>query len=273
MKSFFGRIAKTFAFLFHLDRGTVLSGFCALASQIFFYAYRLFRGSRAACAAFQDRRHPVSVSGIRFEVAAIPGDLGYIHECVIEGVYVSVPSFVPRPGDTCVDIGANIGSCALRWHRDNPTGRILCFEPHPGIYRRLAKNIALNSADRIETFPWALSDHDGPVEMFTDESSMIMRDRPFLRGSGELVQAHTLDYAVEALKISSIDICKIDVEGHEIRVLEGARRSLGRIKRFVIECHSPGLKKAAKDMLEPSFKVVREEGVASGLVFFENVRG
>jgi len=257
MKNSYLKIKKAFILFFYLDHGYFLRNVRLLGLQLCFYGYRAVRGGSAAFAVFRDRHVVLSVCRIKFGVSVVPHDLGYIYECVVEGVYASVAAFVPRPGDVCVDIGANIGSCALRWHRSNSSGRIICLEPHPGIRRRLVKNIELNGCSNIEVFPWALSDHDAPVKMSADDFSMM-------------VQAHTLNYLVEVLSLPMIDLCKIDVEGHEVEVLRGAERSLCLIKRLVLEYHSESLKQGVKDILSRHFTIVKEEGAGCGLLFAEN---
>jgi len=152
-------------------------------------------------------------------------------------------------GDTVVDVGANIGyTTAVVAGRLRGSGKILCFEPHPAIFRELTENIArwrqlLPGVD-FECFQTALSDACGgailaePWEFERNRGGTKLEDCPPTDGRAafEVVTAK-LDNAVPAAK--SIDVLKLDVEGHEAKVLRGARQILenGRVRDVVFEEH------------------------------------
>src|SRR3954469_15193830 len=71
-----------------------------------------------------------------------------------------------RPGDTCLDIGANIGMLALlaAW-AVGPRGRVIAFEPNPDVYARLAWHISENRLAQGAAHPVALSDPDATLRL------------------------------------------------------------------------------------------------------------
>lgn len=137
-----------------------------------------------------------------------------------------------KPGDVAVDVGANIGLytlvCAVCVGK---SGRVYAVEPSPRVFGYLQKNVALNPHRRhIQLFNCALGESDGVVR-FSDESQ---DDRNGIDDSGaQEVPVRRLD----ALPISeaSIALLKVDVEGYEKYVLDGATALLPRVQCIFIE--------------------------------------
>src|SRR5579862_4512005 len=103
----------------------------------------------------------------RFHVDTGRGDLGTIGEIFIDGLH-QVREFIPRDGDTCIDVGAHIGCVALQWRLTNRTGRIIAVEPHPQTVERLRANCVLNPGAEITVLATAVGSHDGPLEVILD---------------------------------------------------------------------------------------------------------
>jgi FkbM family methyltransferase len=144
-----------------------------------------------------------------------------------------------RPGNVCIDVGANIGSHTLVMaFAAGPTGRVIAVEPHPAIAEKLLENIALNHLANVAVVNAALSDSDGTATLYTFEDGSPNQAQSGLRptqGNGPTIQVRTLTgrTLVEAARIGSCDLIKIDVEGHEMVAL----RELAP----VIEAHHPSL--------------------------------
>lgn len=134
------------------------------------------------------------------------------------------------PGDTVLDVGANIGLWAMgAARRAGPTGVVHAVEPVPENYARLVSNLKLNDLGRVHAAPIAFSNRCGRVTMFrprygnSGHPSLGCRDgvdEPFQ------IDATTLDQYCELADIEKVDFIKIDVEGAELLVLEGAPRVL-----------------------------------------------
>lgn len=139
---------------------------------------------------------------------------------------------VLRPGMTFLDIGANIGYyTVIGAHLVGPTGRVHCFEPHAGIRTRLHDNIVRNGYQNVTVHAEALSDHTGTVTFFAvNEDDENQGTSSILPGSGrragEPVPSLTLDDFLAGVGPGRVDVIKMDVEGAELQVIAGARRTL-----------------------------------------------
>jgi FkbM family methyltransferase len=143
-----------------------------------------------------------------------------------------------RRGDVVVDVGANFGLTALSaFSAVGSRGHVYAFEPHPRIFRYLVGNIALNGAAEVITpYNMALGNHIGTVfltDRRADDQNTVSRDTTSTR-----VAQSTLDDVVVALR--RIALLKIDVEGYEKFVLEGATATLAHVDCVYFESHDAG---------------------------------
>jgi FkbM family methyltransferase len=136
-----------------------------------------------------------------------------------------------RPGAVALDIGANVGCYSLLFGQwVGPAGKVFAFEPSPDSFAGLCRHITLNClAEVVIPMPAAVSDASTAVQLLHDSSHGSNRvifpgeaagARPTLS-----VPAVTVDEFCEREKILP-DLIKIDVEGSELAVLRGARRTI-----------------------------------------------
>lgn len=139
-----------------------------------------------------------------------------------------------RPGDTFVDVGANIGMLTLAASTlVGNGGHVFCYEAHPQTFKYLVENIEINKFDNITPRNIAASNASGHLG-FSDLNS---DDQNYVSLSENLpltVPAAPLDEAPELLR-RKIALLKIDVEGFEKYVLEGARCVLERTDAVYFE--------------------------------------
>jgi FkbM family methyltransferase len=162
-----------------------------------------------------------------------------------------------RPGDTCFDVGANIGYFSLLMAKLAPNGTIHSIEPVPFNFQLLNTNVQLNRFSNIQPRPLAVSNHTGTAEftVATDGaySSFLDTKRKPIE-SRIVVETISLDEYCDQNSITRIDCLKVDVEGAEGKVLAGAARLLSnpaRRPRFiVIELYSPMLAQYGCDIQE-----------------------
>lgn len=135
---------------------------------------------------------------------------------------------------TFVDVGANIGAYTLIASEVSGT-RVVSFEPHPGTFGMLEKNVRLNGRSNVVCLNLALSRQDGEL-CFTDKpGSSVNRVEPGINSETKLrVPCRRLGAVCRELKLVP-DIVKIDVEGHETAVLEGFGDLTGTTKMIFIE--------------------------------------
>ena len=136
-----------------------------------------------------------------------------------------------RPGDTYIDVGANIGALALKAAAIvGRSGSVNAFEAHPRTFRFLQGNLRLNGFRNVTAVNRALSDKPGVVR-FTD---LHTDDQNSIRNDGAIsVEAARLDDVIQAQ--GPVALLKIDVEGAEKMVLEGAPRTLARTRAVYFE--------------------------------------
>jgi FkbM family methyltransferase len=149
------------------------------------------------------------------------------------------------PGSTVVDAGANIGyMTVLAGVLAGPGGKVTSFEPHPDLFGVLQRNIAaLRATGPAATFTphqAAVGDRPGTAQLvlppeFESNDGVARIDAEAAAGGRAItVDVLTLD---DLLGDSTVDVLKIDVEGYEPQVFEGASRTLAerRIRHVVFE--------------------------------------
>jgi len=150
-------------------------------------------------------------------------------------------------GATVVDVGANIGQYSLlAASLVGKAGRVVAFEPDPDIACHLREHIAMNGFG-IEVQQYALGDKDGRQGFYPagwagnqGQGSLLPAesDRSGIRKSQSVdVEVKRLDDVMQAMAIGYIDFLKIDVEGYELRVLQGGEKLLqaGNIAAMMVE--------------------------------------
>ncbi len=137
-----------------------------------------------------------------------------------------------RLGDTVIDVGAQIGFYTLRCARAvGPSGRVIAFEPDPRNAGRLRANVVANAFDgRVTILEEALSNAAGSralniaSERHTGWNSLERYDDIAV---GALpVRCERLSEVARREGVERVRLLKIDVEGHEPAVLEGAEALL-----------------------------------------------
>jgi FkbM family methyltransferase len=147
-----------------------------------------------------------------------------------------------RAGDVVLDVGANIGVTALRMSRAvGPTGVVYAFEPDPASYAKCVSLCEANQASNVLPMELAVSNKPGIVHLAVRDPNNLGMNQ--LGPSGHAVASVTLDTFVEERKLARIDVIKMDVEGHECSVLEGAREVLAKFRpRLFIEFDDASLR-------------------------------
>lgn len=134
-----------------------------------------------------------------------------------------------RPGDSVLDVGANIGTYALlAASMVRRRGRVDAFEPHPVSFARLVENVRLNAwQETVVCHRAAAGAHNGDVDLLSDMdvSSRVVRSRDLAGRHYERVSCRPLD---QVLLERDYAFAKIDVEGSEHEVLRGATAGLSR---------------------------------------------
>ncbi|MEM0489443.1 MAG: FkbM family methyltransferase [Candidatus Bathyarchaeia archaeon] len=155
------------------------------------------------------------------------GTLYYAYEIFMKGVYDKFHP--PKKRDIVIDVGAHIGLFTLKVARR--VRLVVAVEPHPINFYFLTSNIKTNHLENVIPMNIALSNFSGITKLYFGKfsgSHTIMEDRVKDTNRFILVKVETLDDIVQKLGLKGDLFVKIDVEGAELRVLEGARKVLQR---------------------------------------------
>lgn len=144
-----------------------------------------------------------------------------------------------RPGQTVIDIGANIGLYTLKAASlAGPAGRVIAVEPGEDASRQLRANLALNDFPQVTVVQLALSDHAGEATLhhipLGDDPQAYSLLPDSSAQTGEAVTIDTLDALVARLGLDALHLVKMDVEGAEPLVIAGGRETLLRFHPVVI---------------------------------------
>jgi FkbM family methyltransferase len=154
---------------------------------------------------------------------------------------ISAVSGIVKPGMTIIDIGAHIGYYTLLFaKRVGPNGRVLAFEPLPANFELLKRNIQLNGVPYVQAFPQAIFSRNEEIILTVPDDLPHSGDASVCHGRGRKefrVPAITLDAFCDSRGLRP-HILKMDVEGAEHDVLQGAAETIARCHPILlIELH------------------------------------
>jgi FkbM family methyltransferase len=133
-----------------------------------------------------------------------------------------------RPGDTLLDIGANIGYMSACFLKKVPGSKVIAVEPQPGVVDLLRTNLK-PFGDRAQVAPVALSDSNGEgflqIDYVNRGASKLVGEEGRQTAKVEIWSPERL---FEKFPQEKIDIIKMDVEGHEETVFGALYGSIAR---------------------------------------------
>jgi FkbM family methyltransferase len=145
------------------------------------------------------------------------------------------------PADAVViDAGASLGILSLGFSFIAPRGRVIAIEASPGTYACLVENLATAHASNVETLHVAVGESAGTLEFFSSpwfSAGSFVKKETFsasLHQGSTKVQAERIDDIVERLGLDRLDLIKIDIEGHELPALHGARETIRRFTPAIV---------------------------------------
>jgi FkbM family methyltransferase len=137
------------------------------------------------------------------------------------------------------DVGANYGFLSMVWGRafEKRKGKVFSFEPSPNVLNITQKSISFNKLDNVKLFQKAVGDISGHITIHEGKASSNVKK---LRDTKQIkVEMTSLDDFTKNQKIESIDLIKIDVDGFEYEVLQGAKDIMKKHKPiFIVETNN-----------------------------------
>lgn len=204
-----------------------------------------------------------------------------------------LPSFIPRStemlkeeifiagldltGQTVFDIGGDQGIYTLFFaRRVGPTGRVFTFEPNPVSYSHIVTNVELNNFEHVDVRNIALGESIGELTFAfpakdpgRGTADPLIRDQ-ILKEPGSMsikVRVGSVDNLIETQEVPNPDFCKIDVEGLEVNVLRGMKRTLNEQRpTLFIEIHgadmpakTANIRQVGKFLLDSGYQIYHVE--------------
>jgi FkbM family methyltransferase len=181
------------------------------------------------------------VNGSRLTIrSGRPGSTGNLYTRLHEFAEMGFVLHALRQDDLLVDVGANIGAYSIL-AASLPGTRCIAFEPASDTYQLLAENVRLNGYEsRVTVHRMAIGSEDGEVSFTARLDTVNHVAAPTDAGvAQEPVVLRRLDTVLMA---ETPTVIKIDVEGYETRVIEGASQTLRseKLLAIVLEMNGSG---------------------------------
>lgn len=160
-----------------------------------------------------------------------PNELTWISQTLTEGM-------------TVIDVGAHMGIYSMIASKlVGETGAVVAVEPSSREFQRLTFHVTLNDLRNVRCLQEAASDapRKATLKVASERNSGRNTFGEFFdpsveQATGEPVRMRTIDAIVAAQGLQRVDFIKVDVEGHELKVLAGASETLTRFRpRVLIE--------------------------------------
>lgn len=176
-----------------------------------------------------------NIKNARFYLPNYPTDS--ISQCMVapkdywdRKALTMIDKYLPEDA-VILDIGANIGSHTVYWALEKNAKKVYSFEPFAQTFDVLTINIALNGLeDRVVLSNYGLSNEKckAKVKSFFEKNVGGTSFAKSADGNYMFVPLDSIEFA------EKIDLIKIDVEGHEIETLEGARNTIAKNQPVIV---------------------------------------
>lgn len=217
------------------------------------------------------------VDGVKFNV-----DLYTYVGCSLYrlGIYETqtaqvIEDFV-KLGDTVIDIGSSIGAHALRLAKKvGPEGKVFTFEPSIFLYKEFLENIKLNKFNNIHSENMGLSDKNEIKSIRMERLGRL--DRGKIDQHCERMSFTSLD---EYFKEKKLNFIKIDTDGAEVEILNGAIKTLKKHHPIMVievrestvsEIHNILSKLGYKFYNEGNREEINKDGILLKAVHVDNI--
>jgi len=135
-----------------------------------------------------------------------------------------------KPGFIVVDLGSNIGYYAILASKIiGKTGKVIAIEPEFKNYSLLKRNLELNNCNNVSIYQYAIGPTNNIYSLFLSKNSnthsmLNVKDSTGIKSIK--VQTKALDSLLEEVKISHVDLIRMDIEGYEVEAIKGMINTL-----------------------------------------------
>jgi FkbM family methyltransferase len=165
----------------------------------------------------------------------------------------------PASDALMLDIGANIGAVSMYWLHKFPYLQVACYEPNPSACTTLRQNIDGNGfSQRAEVFSEGVGRDAGTIRLWvdipTDLSTAYLDKSPVAGGKRVEIPRVGIDEVWQRAGKKNVWLLKVDTEGAETDILEGASPAfLASVQNAIVEYHDnivPGSLERCRRVLE-----------------------
>jgi FkbM family methyltransferase len=200
----------------------------------------------------------------RYKIYVDSRDIGIASNLLMDGFWESwITRFMiqnVKPGDVCIDAGANFGYYSLLLAElAGKEGKAIAIEPNAYLSKLLSFTSSVNEY-HFTTVQKALSDETGELTLTVPlhfwGGGTIRKEKVDDHVTTELVQVDTLDAVVDNLNLSKVDFIKMDCEGVEPLIFRGMKEVLKKNPQLkMIMEYSPFMYKDARSFTEFLFSI------------------
>lgn len=191
-----------------------------------------------------NQNQKINLNDIMMET--LPNDKGISSELLIYGIHEPLTTYLiqqeVKQGMVCLDVGSNIGYYAMIESKlVGNTGKVIAVEPSPISFPLLKSNLNSQNNQNFEVHNFAIGMENGKQEFIVSTKSNLSKiktkyDKVHSNDKIIQVQVKTLDSFAD--KEKRIDCIRMDVEGHELKVILGSKKILRKFKpTLMIEVH------------------------------------
>jgi FkbM family methyltransferase len=134
-----------------------------------------------------------------------------------------------------IDVGANVGAFTLHCAKKvGPGGRVISFEPGDGAFEKLKGNVEANHLEgTISLLKAGAGDKDCTMVLAGNHEAWFTLHLS-ADGEGPKVEVRSIDSVVRERGLTRVDLIKVDAEGFEPQVFQGAAETIRRFKPAII---------------------------------------
>jgi FkbM family methyltransferase len=177
---------------------------------------------------------------------------------------------VCRPGSTAIDLGAHIGLYTVLLSRYvGETGCVVAFEPMPETRSALQRTLALNRCRNVQVRHEAVADASGR-RLFYDTGNEVSNENSLVPLEQATAVLEVPMVSLDGLQLDDVSCLKVDVEGAELDVLEGARELIARWQPVIaLDVHPEQLRQGGRssgdvwDLLHDYGMTIENDGSAA----------
>jgi FkbM family methyltransferase len=147
--------------------------------------------------------------------------------------------YLPKMGDVVVDIGAGVGTETVNFSKlVGPSGHVFAIEPDPVAARRLRKAVSELPYKNVTILELAIGDKNEDIAIYSEmpgaiQTSIFAYESDF----SLLVEGSRLDSLFQSHILDKVDFIKMNIEGAEIKALDGLGAESAKVMNIVVSCH------------------------------------